>query len=349
MRSLFFIAALTVALGGATSSHAGCICEFLGLGCGGDSCGCGSSCGCGDCCEAGCGCEASCGCPCGDSCSSGCGSYCSSCRHYGGCTYDCGCQCNVPSCFCTQPSCGCGGCGDCGCGCEASCGCPCGDSCGCGCGDCCEPSCGCSSGCGYSHGCGICNGCCGLCTAVARCWTSLCGCCGGCGNECYYNEWYNDPPYCCDPCDHCGNYTGCGCGGCGCGGCDCGGCSGGGCGCGGYGYSGSGQQFGGYVSKGRPGSANMSYAMSPSSKRMMMAKQGVSKQSTNGSNYATIPTPKHVGPAMQSPSNMNYVSQSGQQSSQYAQQSNQNQAGKYRVAHRTQQQQPSAQQMMYQQ
>jgi hypothetical protein len=82
----------------------------------------------------------------------------------------------------------------------------------------------------------------------------------------------------------------------------------------------------------------MSYAMSPSSKRMMVAKQGVNKPSMNGANYATIPTPGHVGQAKQSPSNMNY-------SGQYAQQSNQ--PNKYRVARKPQQQ--NAQQMMYQQ
>src|SRR5215471_2390154 len=103
MRSLFFFAALcvaasTLALTSASTGHAGCICEFLGIGCG-DS-GCCNSCGCGDCCEAGCGCEASCGCPCGDCGCGGCGSYCSGCRHYGGCTYDCCVGCNVPSCFC---------------------------------------------------------------------------------------------------------------------------------------------------------------------------------------------------------------------------------------------------------
>jgi len=32
-----------------------------------------------------------------------------------------------------------------------------------------------------------------------------------CGSQCgevYRNEWFSDPPACCDPCDHCGNYTG---------------------------------------------------------------------------------------------------------------------------------------------
>jgi hypothetical protein len=177
-----------------------------------------------------------------------------------------------------------------------------------------------------------------------RCLTAVCkpfgGCCGGCGSEVYYNEWYNDPPRCCDPCDHCGNWSGCGCGGCGCGSCGCGGCGGGGCGC-----------DGGYSSMGRPGTANMNYAMSPSSKRMIANGQRVNKQSMNNSSYAakqTIPTPNHAGYAKQSPSyqsqgngNMNY-------SGQYAQQSNQ--PNGYRMARKPQQQQQqNAQQMMYQQ
>jgi hypothetical protein len=24
----------------------------------------------------------------------------------------------------------------------------------------------------------------------------------------YWSEWHNDPPRCCDPCDHCGNWIG---------------------------------------------------------------------------------------------------------------------------------------------
>jgi hypothetical protein len=53
----------------------------------------------------------------------------------------------------------------------------------------------------------------------------LCGC-TGCG-ELYWTEWFNDPPALCDPCDACGNYTGCGGGQCGCQhSCPCAGCSG---------------------------------------------------------------------------------------------------------------------------
>jgi hypothetical protein len=83
----------------------------------------------------------------------------------------------------------------------------------------------------------------------------------------------------------------------------------------------------------------MSYAMSPNAKRMMVAKQGMNKQGMNSSNYAAIPTPKHVGPATQSTGNGNY-------SNQYAAQQS-NQPNKNRVARRPQPQ--NAQQMMYQQ
>jgi hypothetical protein len=31
--------------------------------------------------------------------------------------------------------------------------------------------------------------------------------CAGCG-ECYWNEWYNDPPSCAEPCDCYGNWAG---------------------------------------------------------------------------------------------------------------------------------------------
>jgi hypothetical protein len=37
------------------------------------------------------------------------------------------------------------------------------------------------------------------------------GCCYagcGCNEEVYWNEWHNDPPRCCDPCDCYGNWTG---------------------------------------------------------------------------------------------------------------------------------------------
>jgi hypothetical protein len=124
---------------------------------------------------------------------------------------------------------------------------------GCGCGDAC--SCGdkvaCGDGCGSRHGsCGCgqsgCAGCCtvpgGPCVRLLRRIGSKLDC-AGCG-ECYWNEWYNDPPSCAEPCDCCGNYIGpghactccsakpyyartpyaCGCGCPSCGG-GCGGCS----------------------------------------------------------------------------------------------------------------------------
>ena len=54
-----------------------------------------------------------------------------------------------------------------------------------------------------------------------------CGGCSGCDGEIYWSEWHNDPPCCCDPCNHCGQWvgpaaavaaavaaaSGCGCGG----------------------------------------------------------------------------------------------------------------------------------------
>lgn len=35
----------------------------------------------------------------------------------------------------------------------------------------------------------------------------LFGCCTGCC-DCYWSEWYNDPPDCCDPCNCCAEYVG---------------------------------------------------------------------------------------------------------------------------------------------
>ena len=31
--------------------------------------------------------------------------------------------------------------------------------------------------------------------------------CSQCG-ECYWSEWFSDPPQCCDPCSRCGRFTG---------------------------------------------------------------------------------------------------------------------------------------------
>lgn len=41
-------------------------------------------------------------------------------------------------------------------------------------------------------------------------WNSLCGAfgrCNGCG-DCYWSEWYSDPPDCCDPCNRCADWIG---------------------------------------------------------------------------------------------------------------------------------------------
>ena len=38
-----------------------------------------------------------------------------------------------------------------------------------------------------------------------------CWCGSGCGER-YWGDFYSDSPDCCDPCDGCGNYAGCGSG-----------------------------------------------------------------------------------------------------------------------------------------
>jgi hypothetical protein len=129
-----------------------------------------------------------------------------------------------------------------GCCCCCSPGGACGSSCG-GCGASCG-RCGLLDGLGLLQGCGSpcgggCSSCgsrcssCGGCGSVGdRCcgepfggsvWSLLTGCgrypdesCGagsyycGCGcGEVYRGDWHSFPPRCCDPCDCCGNYTGC--------------------------------------------------------------------------------------------------------------------------------------------
>jgi hypothetical protein len=47
------------------------------------------------------------------------------------------------------------------------------------------------------------SGCCRCC----RGWHGRNFCDSSCG-ECYWSEWFNDPPACCDPCDCYGNYSG---------------------------------------------------------------------------------------------------------------------------------------------
>jgi hypothetical protein len=76
------------------------------------------------------------------------------------------------------------------CSCDGVCGECCGDdrgACGSGCDSACADGC-----CGDSQGEGLMG--------------KLFGC-TGCG-ECYWNEWHNDPPPLCEPCDRCGNYIG---------------------------------------------------------------------------------------------------------------------------------------------
>jgi hypothetical protein len=148
--------------------------------------------------DAGCGCEASCasepGCGCGESCGvDG--------RRFAGETWTCCRECGPPICECTgQHRAGGGSCGG-----------------ACGCGDACEPGCGCEPACGCDRA-GGCQGrnckgtfggiffgsCCGR---VICCVDKFCGC-TGCDGELYWNEWHNDPPKCCDPCDQCGNWIG---------------------------------------------------------------------------------------------------------------------------------------------
>lgn len=156
---------------------------------------------------------------------------------------------------CMGPSCGpvgddgCtgSGCNSCGGGCNGTVAADCG-----GCGEC-DDCGGCGTGCGGCEtSCGGCGGCGGTLGLGISPWIHKSLTCGrGCGSL-YVNEWVNDPPSCCDPCDNCGNYVGpracnpfgwisdgwhclwgyrfdgC-CDGCadGCG--DCGGCSDGGC------------------------------------------------------------------------------------------------------------------------
>lgn len=74
------------------------------------------------------------------------------------------------------------------------------------------PGCNCPTCGGDSYGCGDACGCgdsCDSCShpRLSRFWQYVCGGCQGCG-ELYWNEWYNDPPECCEPCDCMGNYTG---------------------------------------------------------------------------------------------------------------------------------------------
>ena len=91
----------------------------------------------------------------------------------------------------------------------------CGDDCGRGCSmafqkyDCssdnvCGQCCG-----GDSAACGeACGGCDSACEGGTL--RRILGCMGGCTGcgECYWNEWHNDPPALCEPCNRCGHYVG---------------------------------------------------------------------------------------------------------------------------------------------
>ena len=69
------------------------------------------------------------------------------------------------------------------------------------------------TGCGARPATGPCNscgemGCGGVCTMGPLAMMRKMSTCGaGCGNI-YVNEWINDPPDACDPCDDCGNWVG---------------------------------------------------------------------------------------------------------------------------------------------
>lgn len=103
----------------------------------------------------------------------GCGNGCRTKSPYAGMKYDACCETCGPNC---GPSCGRGGACCCGSACE-------------GCGD----GVGCAGACG-TKGC-------------RKCWFFGMFDCAGCGG-CYWNEWYNDPPARCEPCDCHGNYIG---------------------------------------------------------------------------------------------------------------------------------------------
>ncbi len=234
MRNLITVAVLA-AISFATSPSQASILGLFGFDCCGQhNCGCGPRGNCSGCCEQSCGCDNCCE-PaggCGDCCepSCGCGSGCfANGRQYGGQCFHCDCKSQAPWCPCR--------------GCDGDCQSGCGDCCepACGCASCGEPCCGCGSGCATWGGSGTaccprkcCLKNCGFCHAL---WeiVDVCHCCcpcGGCNGEVYWSEWHNDPPYCHDPCNNCGQWVGPSCGGCGCNGGSCnGGCTNGACGC----------------------------------------------------------------------------------------------------------------------
>ena len=88
--------------------------------------------------------------------------------------------------------------GDCGGGCGGSCG-----NADCGTTGCADGSCGAGGDCGVGPSCGA-GGCCPH--PFRNLWRSI-TCSSGCG-EFYFDEWVNDPPERCDPCDDHGRYAG---------------------------------------------------------------------------------------------------------------------------------------------
>lgn len=145
----------------------------------------------------------------GGCCAVQCGNGCNAGSPYAFQQYDCACEsCGAGWCGGGQGGCGCGGgvaCGD---------GCRCGDARTSGDG-CANGRCGCQSGggrCGCKSGgacgCGKCGDGCHRCGRPTPCWVLNLFCrCAGCG-EWYWNEWYNDPPRCAEPCDCYGNWIG---------------------------------------------------------------------------------------------------------------------------------------------
>lgn len=138
----------------------------------------------------------------------GCGSACGDCcdgRSYAGQIFNTPGTPHIPFGICKGPKCCDTGCEP-GCGCEPACGV--------------EPGCGCEPACGVGPSCGIEPGCqcepgCG-CTSGGRGIGlfgegGLFGCLfgnTGCSGEIYWDEWHNDPPRCCDPCNRCGQWVG---------------------------------------------------------------------------------------------------------------------------------------------
>jgi hypothetical protein len=82
------------------------------------------------------------------------------------------------------------------CSCDSTCGGCCGGAASGGHGTACGDSCGTACG----------DGCDGCDPPLRRLMNQAFGC-NGCG-ECYWNEWHNDPPPVCEPCNRCGQYLG---------------------------------------------------------------------------------------------------------------------------------------------